>query len=440
MPRRVILLSGPIASGKTTLAQKLVEGYGYNLFKTRELITSLTGSEVARGQLQQAGERLDRRTKGRWVATALEREVSRLDEDATVIVDAVRIKLQIEAIRDAFGQRVVHVHLTAPFDILAKRYSARSGAMQELKTYGSVRRNPTESQVEQLKDAADVVIDTQQNTPEDVFTRVASHLGLYGRGVERLVDVLIGGQYGSEGKGHVASYLAREYGLLLRVGGPNAGHSVYERPTPYKFHHLPSGTRSSDAKIALGPGAVIWLPVLLKEISECRVEADRLSIDPRAVVIEQSDVDFEKKTLEKSIGSTGQGVGAATARKILRGADGRPVRLAEDLKELKPYIRETRGILDSTFSQGQRVFLEGTQGTELSLHHGSYPDVTSRDTTVSGCLAEAGIAPSRVRRIIMVCRTYPIRVQSPAGSTSGPMSRELKWKEISQRSGIREFP
>jgi adenylosuccinate synthase len=436
MASRVILLSGPVASGKTTLAQKLVDRYGHHLFKTRELITSLTGSEVARGQLQQAGERLDRRTNGRWVASALEREVSRLDEDATVIVDAVRIKLQVEAIRDAFGQRVVHVHLTAPVETLAKRYSARSGAVQELKTYDSVRSNPTESHVEQLKDAADVVIDTQQNTPEDVFTRVASHLGLYGPGVERLVDVLIGGQYGSEGKGHVASYLAREYGLLLRVGGPNAGHSVYERPTPYKFHHLPSGTRSSDARIALGPGAVISLPVLLKEISECRVEADRLSIDPRAVVIEPKDVELEKKTLERSIGSTGQGVGAATARKILRGADGRPVRLAKDLKELKPYIRETRGILDLAFSRGQRVFLEGTQGTELSLHHGSYPHVTSRDTTVSGCLAEAGIAPSRVRRIIMVCRTYPIRVQNPAGSTSGPMSRELKWKEISQRSGI----
>lgn len=215
----MILLSGPVASGKTTLAQRLVEGYGHRLFKTRELITSLTGSEVARGQLQEAGERLDRRTSGRWVAIALEREVSRLDEDATVIVDAVRIKLQVEAIRDAFGQRVVHVHLTAPVETLAKRYSARSGAVQELKTYSSVRRNPTERHVEQLKDAADVVIDTRQNTREDVFTRVASHLGLYGRGVERLVDVMVGGEYGSEGKGHIASHLAREYDLLLRVGG-----------------------------------------------------------------------------------------------------------------------------------------------------------------------------------------------------------------------------
>lgn len=82
--------------------------------------------------------------------------------------------------------------------------------------------------------------------------------------------------------------------------------------------------------------------------------------------------------------------------------------------------------------------LEGTQGTGLSLYHGPYPYVTSRDTTVAGCLADAGISPSRVRKVIMVCRTYPIRVESPSGKTSGPMSREIDWKEVSRRSGVPE--
>jgi adenylosuccinate synthase len=72
----------------------------------------------------------------------------------------------------------------------------------------------------------------------------------------------------------------------------------------------------------------------------------------------------------------------------------------------------------------------------LSLHHGFYPHVTSRDTTVAGCLAEAGISPSRVRKVILVCRTYPIRVQSPKDGDSGPMSQEVDWKTIAQRSGI----
>src|SRR5207245_10544510 len=82
------------------------------------------------------------------------------------------------------------------------------------------------------------------------------------------------------------------------------------------------------------------------------------------------------------------------------------------------------------------VFVEGTQSTGLSLYHGQYPHVTSRDTTVAGCLSEAGISPSRVRKVIMVVRSYPIRVQDPSKSTSGPMSQELTWREISRRSGV----
>jgi adenylosuccinate synthase len=370
------------------------------------------------------------------VADALAREIARLAESAVVVVDSVRIKSQIEAIRDAFGARVVHVHLTAPSAVLKRRYLTRSGPVKELRSYAAVQENETENRVEDLAQPADIVIDTQRNTPEDIFVRVASHLRLYGRGVEKLVDVLVGGEYGSEGKGHVASFLAREYSLLIRVGGPNAGHTVYERPKPYTFHHLPSGTRCSEARIALGPGAVIYVPRLLKEMSECGVGRERLSIDPQAMTIDDEDINFESATLAATIGSTARGVGAATARKVLRGARGTPVRLANEVEELKPYLHETRLLLESAFSEGKRVFVEGTQGTALSLHHGFYPHVTSRDTTVSGCLAEAGVAPSRVRRIIMATRTYPIRVQNPRGGSSGPMSREISWKEISRRSGI----
>ncbi len=87
------------------------------------------------------------------------------------------------------------------------------------------------------------------------------------------------------------------------------------------------------------------------------------------------------------------------------------------------------------------MLLEGTQGTGLSLFHGYYPYVTSRDTTVSGCLSEAGIAPMRVRKVVMVCRTYPIRVQNPAAAnaTSGPMSTPLTWKVIAERCGHKDL-
>src|SRR5438034_10394133 len=88
-------------------------------------------------------------------------------------------------------------------------------------------------------------------------------------------SVIVGGAYGSEGKGQISAYLAPEYDFLLRVGGPNAGHSVYEVPRPYVFHHLPSGTRVSNANLIIGPGAVLYVPQLQREISECRVSYDR---------------------------------------------------------------------------------------------------------------------------------------------------------------------
>lgn len=97
----------------------------------------------------------------------------------------------------------------------------------------------------------------------------------------RLVDVLVGGQYGSEGKGNIAFYLAPEYQVLMRVGGPNAGHKVPTDPEPYTHRLLPSSTQANQsALILIGPGATLDLEVLLKEIAECSVEADRLRIDP----------------------------------------------------------------------------------------------------------------------------------------------------------------
>jgi adenylosuccinate synthase len=222
--------------------------------------------------------------------------------------------------------------------------------------------------------------------------------------------------------------------LLVRVGGPNAGHKVFQDPEPYTHHQLPSGTRFSEAQLLVGPGAVINAEKLLKEIAECKVSVERLSIDPQVMIINKRDIAAEQGLVNK-IGSTGQGVGSATARRILKRDDDR-TKLARDIPELRPFIRPACDVLDKAFFQRQRVFVEGTQGTGLSLYHGDYPHVTSRDTTVAGCLSEAGISPSRVRQVIMVVRSYPIRVQDPAGSTSGRMSQELSWSEISRRSNV----
>lgn len=436
MAKRIIVLSGPVASGKTTLADTLVKRYGFNLQKTRDLIQASQKTESERGALQRDGDVLDRKTNGSWVAEALVRMLLDLSPDTTIIVDSVRIEAQVKAIRQAFGPPVTHVHLTAPLQELRRRYRRRPKRLRELSSYKKVRANKTEHNVDNLKEIADVVVDTHRSTSDQVVVRVAAHLGLYGRSYDRLVDVIVGGAYGSEGKGQIAAYLAPEYEVLIRVGGPNAGHTVYGEPEPFTFHQLPSGTqRNLKSQLVLGPGAVISVDQLLDEIARCEVSRERLAIDPQALIIEAEDCESEQALVDK-IGSTGQGVGAATVRKILRTSATPPVRLARDEPLLKDYIKEARLMLDDAFAAGRHILLEGTQGTGLSLHHGHYPYVTSRDTTVSGCLAEAGISPSRVRRTLLVCRTYPIRVESPSEGDSGPMTNEITLKEISQRSGV----
>ncbi|MCB9840167.1 MAG: adenylosuccinate synthetase [Phycisphaeraceae bacterium] len=441
MRHRIVLLSGQVCAGKTTLAANLAARFDALHIKTRECIAALQrGVPAERGAMQAAGEQLDQQTNGAWVVSALQARLNELQDDGNriVVLDAVRIPDQINAIRRGYGMGVIHIHLEAPTEVLEARYRTRTDSnMKELPDYSAVMENATERQVASLADLADVVISSERCTVEDVLLRAASHIGVFGRTYSRTVDVIVGGQYGSEGKGQIAAYLAEEYELLVRVGGPNAGHTVWEDPKPYTFHHLPSGTRRNpNARLAIGAGAVVRLPTLLREIGECQVEASRLSIDPQVMVISDEDVESESH-LKAAMGSTGQGVGAATARRILdRHRRRSDVTLAENTEALRPFVRPVADALDRAFAGGEPVMLEGTQGTGLSLYHGRYPYVTSRDTTVAGCLAEAGISPSRVRKVLMVCRTYPIRVQDPEDGTSGPMSREISWETVAHRSGL----
>jgi len=437
MLKHVVLLSGHVSAGKSTLARALSERFSAKVLRTKDfLLDYAPRTKHRRDSLQRVGEKLDRNTNGGWVARELAKALGMLNtEPAIVIMDAVRIKEQIDGVRQAYGPLVTHIHVDAPVEVLAKRYKERNSDIQELKSYDEVLRNKTERLVGRLNEVADVVIDTARCTAEDVVVRAASYLRLYGQSSDRLVDLVIGGQYGSEGKGHVASYIAREYDIFIRTGGPNAGHTIYNHPEATKVHQLPSGTaRKEDAQLMLAPGSVLDVQGLLAEIAQLRVDKDRLSIDPQAMVIETKDLKVEQ-ALVASIGSTGKGVGSATARRILQ--RGNPeLRLARDVPELKPYVRATSPLLERAYAEQKKILLEGTQGTALSLYHGEYPFVTSRDTSASGCLAEAGIAPTRVRRIIMVCRTYPIRVQSPPNGTSGRIGQELTWNEVAARSGI----
>lgn len=391
---------------------------------------------LERRNLQEFGQLLDKETNSKWILDGL-LEVVKLNPGCSgFVVDAVRIEEQIDVIRKQFGRKVVHVHLIAPENELATRFTARAKEkIAELLNYEEALRDPVEASVDSLKEKADIVIDTFRTSIKDVPIPVCARLGLLSNPYERKVDVIVGGQYGSEGKGNICGYLAPEYKVLVRVGGPNAGHKVYKEPKPYTFHQLPSGSLNSpNAKLIIGPGSVINPKIILQEIADLKISSDRLSIDPKSMIIEEKDLANEG-VLIKAIGSTGQGVGEASARKILGRSDPN-VRLAKDIEELKPFIADTGELLETFYREGAPILVEGTQGTGLSIHHGFYPYVTSRDTTVAGCLSEAGISPSRVRKVIMVVRTYPIRVESPVEKTSGPLEKEINWSIVAERANI----
>jgi len=439
---KIIVLSGAICTGKSCLARRLEEKLDARIIRTRDIIASLTAEKLStRADYQRAGDKLDDADGGRWVVLALQEQLNICSQDTpALILDAVRIPEQLSELRKAFHGLLTHVHLTAKTEVLDQRYRERSSELREFDAYNEARNaSPTERDIENLAGLADVVIETDRCTADDLFTRVSSRLGVRPGTAIPCIDVIVGGQYGSEGKGNVVHFLAPEYDILVRVGGPNAGHKVFpDSGPPYTFHQIPSGALANKAaKLVIGAGAVINLETLLREINELSIGTDRLLIDNQAIIISQGDVEWERKTLKEQIGSTASGVGYATARKINGRDPENPPTLARDVPELRQYVGDSVDFFSDAIAKGKRIMLEGTQGTGLSLHHGYYPHVTSRVTTVAGCLAEAGLSPRHVRKVIMVCRTFPIRVgNTDSGKTSGYMRQEIDLAEVAHRSGL----
>jgi len=446
--RKIVIISGRLCNGKSGLAESLGRDFGYHVVKTDAILqqeNSQRGAPPDSAGLQLLGEKLNSETNHRWVYDEVVRQCSQLPHHVDIVVDSISTQGQLEHFRQDHGFEVVHAHLYAPLTTLhrrfAKQYSLASDkAVEQFVQFDSLRDDST---IDHFKSDADVRINTDRCDDQDTLVRVAARLGLYSPPDVRCVDVVIGGQYGSEGKGHIAAYLARDYDVLVRVGGPNAGHTVSSVSGLYTYHLLPSGTRDTNAQILLGPGMTIHVENLLREIEECQIGADRLYIDPQAMIIESEDIDSEKEMVAR-IASTGRGGGAAAARRILGRKPG-AVRLARNVAELAPYVGTTKPYRGSTtrqlelaYRRNLSILLEGTQGSGLSLYHGDYPYVTSRDTNVAGCLAEAGISPSRVRRILMVVRPTPIRVGNPDGGqeSSGELKHEVSFDRVAEEAGL----
>ena len=240
------------------------------------------------------------------------------------------------------------------------------------------------------------------------------------------VTVVVGGQFGSEGKGKICAHLALtdDIDYMVRCGGPNSGHTVYRGGRRFQLRQVPAGFVNPHTRLLIAAGALIDPEVLLREVEQCELGPERIGIDRNAGVIEPGDLAAERSLdLRGQFGSTATGVGAAVSRRALRRPD---FRLAQDHPDLRPFITSVRDELGGAVRNDQSVVVEGTQGFGLSLYHADeWPYRTSRDTTAPSFLGEVGLGV-RDYEVIMALRTYPIRV---AGN-SGPLPHEITWQEL----------
>ena len=246
------------------------------------------------------------------------------------------------------------------------------------------------------------------------------------------VSIVVGGQYGSEGKGKVAHFLAGrlQAAVAIRTGGPNSGHTVVEDGRRHVFRCLPTACLIPGIHCAIGAGSYIDVDVFLEELGNRYVSCDGVSVDPNAFVITGEDRERERKAgLEARIGSTLTGVGGAVMRRLERRSQS--MRAADDPR-LQPYLQPVGEMARRCLQQNRRVIVEGTQGFGLSvLHSDHYPHVTSRDTTAAGFLSEVGLSPLDVDDVTLVLRTFPIRVSGNSGS----LPQEIDWGTVVLESG-----
>jgi len=277
--------------------------------------------------------------------------------------------------------------------------------------------------------------------------------------------VLLGAQWGDEGKGKATDLLGDQVDYVVRYqGGNNAGHTVVIGDQKYALHLLPSGILSPNVIPVIGNGVVIDPAVLLEEIkglNERGINTSRLKISTNAHLITPYHRTIDKvseRFLGKSkIGTTGRGIGPAYADKINRIGirvqdlfdqsilkqkieaalhdknqilvkvfNRKGITVDEVIDEylgyaeiLKPYVTDTSYLLDQALQQGKVVLLEGSQGTMLDVDHGTYPFVTSSNPTAGGASTGSGIGLTKITRVIGILKAYTTRVGG------GPFPTEL---------------
>jgi adenylosuccinate synthase len=279
--------------------------------------------------------------------------------------------------------------------------------------------------------------------------------------------IVVGTQWGDEGKGKVVDLLSQSADYIVRFqGGNNAGHTLVVEDKKFILHLIPSGILHSDKTCCIGNGVVVDPGVLLGEIEnlsshQVQVSPDNLVISGQAHVImtyhQAVDNAREQRKGKEKIGTTGRGIGPCYEDKASRvgirihelinpklfteklkvnleeknfylekflGAKPLDYNQIEDEylaygEQLRPYVGNVSELLDRGRRQGKNILFEGAQGTHLDIDHGTYPFVTSSNAVAGGACCGAGIGPSRIDTIIGICKAYTTRVGS------GPFPTEL---------------
>ncbi len=272
-------------------------------------------------------------------------------------------------------------------------------------------------------------------------------------------DLIVGIQWGDEGKGKIVDMLSQNYDLVCRSGGGhNAGHTIWVNGVKYALHLVPSGILHPNIINIIGNGVVVNPEVLIKEMAQFENLKGRFYISDRAHLnlAYHSLIDQAKERLkgDKAIGTTGKGIGPAYADKISRTGhrvgelldsellsanlmndfeanrvylDALGVKIPskdeiyQELKGFKealaPYIADTAQILWKAMDENKKILLEGAQGTLLDIDHGTYPYVTSSNTISAGACTGLGLSPKSIGNVIGILKAYTTRVGNGAFPT-----------------------
>ena len=269
--------------------------------------------------------------------------------------------------------------------------------------------------------------------------------------------VIVGAQWGDEGKGKIVDWLTESADIVARgQGGNNAGHTVIVDGKEYVLHLIPSGILWKAKSCVIGNGVVMDPIAVLEEIDGLAAEGidatpENLKISLRAHLVlpyhRSIDACREQNLGDRKIGTTGRGIGPAYGDKIertgirladllepdsfaasfaekvegnnvlLEAAGQEKISFEESCQELlraaerlRPHACDTTEFLHASMAEGKSILFEGAQGTYLDVDHGTYPYVTSSNTTAGGCCTGTGVPPTRIDRVVGVCKAYTTRV------------------------------